>query len=103
MNISQAENIKLLNDLLICMNPIFICIFIFGIVTGVFFFSDLVNRLDRLSQRFRCPRRIIVHDQINDVYCYVYRFKGKYYSEDEFKRRKAIALNKFLNKRNLST
>ncbi|RZG71454.1 hypothetical protein [Acinetobacter sp. WCHAc060025] len=102
MNISQSENLKLLNDLLSGMTPIFIGIFILGLITGVFFFSDLVNRLDRLSQRFRCPRRIIVHDQINDVYCYVYRFKGKYYSEHEFKRRRAIALNKFLNKRNLS-
>lgn len=98
----SEQSIQAVTDLLVQLNPAFIAIFIFGIITGVFFFSDLVNRLDRLSSRFRYPRRITVHDQINDVYCYVYRFKGKYYSESEFNRRCAIARHKSFHKKDLS-
>lgn len=99
---NELQQLELVTDLLIQLNPLFILIFILGILTGVFFFTDLINRLDRLSSRFRYPKRITVHDQINDIYCYVYRFKGKYYSETEFNRRRAIARNKSFNKKDLS-
>ena len=104
MNISQAEWLKLINELLGGLTPIFIAVFIVGIITGVFFFSDLVNRLDRLSYRFRRPRRIkrSVDFGENGDFEYLYLFKGKYYSLGEFQDLRAKARNKFLNKRNLS-
>ncbi|MBJ9909524.1 hypothetical protein [Acinetobacter bereziniae] len=102
MTPSEFEQLKFIQQLLSDLMPMFIAIFLFGIITGVFFFADLINRLDRLSSRLRYSRRITVHDQINDVYCYVYRFKGKYYSESEFNRRCAIARHKSFHKKDLS-
>lgn len=101
MNISQAEQLKLINELIISLNPIFIGIFILGVITGVFFFSNLVQSLDRLSYRFRRPRRI-KRSAENGNFEYLYLFKGKYYSLVEFQDLRAKARNKFLNKRNLS-
>lgn len=104
MNISQAEQLKLLNELLLGFSPIFITVFILGIVTGVFFFTDLVNRLDRLSEHFRRPRRIKRSADFGEHgdFEYLYLFRGLYYSKGEFDEIRAKARNKFLNKRNLS-
>ena len=49
---TDYQQVKLVTDLLISLNPVFIAVFILGLISGVFFFSDLVNRLDRLSYRF---------------------------------------------------
>ncbi len=94
-----------LTDLLISLNPVFIAVFILGLISGVFFFSDLVNRLDRLSYRFRRPRRIKRSADFGEHgdFEYLYLFKGRYYSLGEYQDLRAKARNKFLNKRNLST
>lgn len=104
MTPSEFEQLKFIQQLLSDLNPIFISIFIMGIITGVFFFTDLLNRLDRLSYRFRVPRRIKAFDEINQMYVYLYRFKGKYYGLAEFeaKKKEAIASYKSFNKKDLS-
>ncbi|MBJ9905338.1 hypothetical protein [Acinetobacter bereziniae] len=104
MTQSEFEQLKFIQQLLSDLNPLFIAIFIFGIITGVFFFTDLVNRLDRLSYRFRVPRRIKAFDEINQMYVYLYRFKGKYYglAEFEVKKKEAIASYKSFHKKDLS-
>ncbi|NUF65007.1 hypothetical protein HUN33_18360 [Acinetobacter bereziniae] len=104
MTSSEFEQLKLIQQLLSDLNPIFISIFIMGIITGVFFFTDLVNRLDRLSYRFRRPRRIKRSADFGEHgdFEYLYLFKGRYYSLGEYQDLRAKARNKFLNKRNLS-
>ncbi|CEI53799.1 hypothetical protein [Acinetobacter bereziniae] len=104
MTSSEFEQLKFIQQLLSDLNPLFIGIFIFGVITGVFFFTDLVNRLDRLSYRFRRPRRIkrSVDFGEHGDFEYLYLFKGRYYSLGEYQDLRANARNKFLNKRNLS-
>lgn len=82
----------------------FIAVFLLGIFTGVFFFSDLVRRLDSLSERFRRPRRIKRSADFAEYgdFEYLYLFRGRYYSLGEYEDLRAKARNKFLNKRNLS-
>ena len=100
MNISQAEQLKLLNELLLGFSPIFLTVFILGIVTGVFFFTDLVNRLDRLSERFRRPRRIKRSADFGEHgdFEYLYLFQGRYYSLGEYEDLRAKVRNKFFIK-----
>lgn len=102
MNDLQQAQVAI--DLLTQLNPLFLAVFIFGLITGVFFFSDFVHRLDRLSERFRMPRRIKAFDEINQMYVYLYRFKGQYYCLAEFKsrRKEAIASHKSFHKKDLS-
>lgn len=104
MTPSEFEQLKFIQQLLSDLNPIFISIFIMGIITGVFFFTDLVNRLDRLSYRFRRPRRIKRSADFGEHgdFEYLYLFKGRYYSLGVYQDLRANARNKFLNKRNLS-
>lgn len=101
---TDYQQVKLVTDLLTQLNPLFIFVFILGLITGVFFFSDLVNRLDRLSGRFRSPRRIKAFDEINQMYVHLYRFKGQYYGLAEFesRRKEAIASHKSFYKKDLS-
>ncbi|MFW1816967.1 hypothetical protein ACG9X6_20250 [Acinetobacter guillouiae] len=100
----SEQSIQSVTDLLVQLNPAFIAIFILGLITGVFFFTDLVNRLDRLSERFRSPRRIKAFDEINQMYVHLYRFKGQYYGLAEFesRRKEAIASHKSFHKKDLS-
>ena len=104
MTLSQAEQLKLINDLINGFMPAIYITFLLGIITGVFFFSDIVNRLDRLSYRFRRPKRIKRSADFAEHgdFEYLYLFKGRYYSLGEFQDLRAKARNKFLNKRNLS-
>ena len=104
MTLSQAEQLKLINDLINGFMPAIYITFVLGIITGVFFFSDMVNRLDRLSYRFRRPKRIKRSADFGEHgdFEYLYLFKGRYYSLGEFQELRAKARNKFLNKRNLS-
>lgn len=101
----SEQSIQAVTDLLVQLNPLFIAIFLFGIFTGVFFFSDLMNRIDRSSHRFSAPKRIKAFDEINQMYVYLYRFKGKYYGLAEFeaKKKEAIASYKSFHKKDLST
>lgn len=100
----SEQSIQAVTDLLVQLNPAFIAIFIFGLITGVFFFSDMINRLDRLSDRFRRPRRIKAFDEINQMYVHLYLFKGQYYGLAEFeaRRKEAIASYKSFHKKDLS-
>ncbi|WP_314341458.1 hypothetical protein [Acinetobacter guillouiae] len=100
----SEQSIQAVTDLLVQLNPAFIAIFLFGLITGVFFFSDMINRFDRLSWRFRRPKRIKAFDEINQIYVYLYRFKGKYYGLAEFqaKKKEAIASYKSFHKKDLS-
>lgn len=77
--------IELLNGL----NPVFIAVFILGIMTGVFFFSDLMTRLDRLSRLYSRPSRIKFGnlngrlERKND-FEYLYFYQGRYYTSDQY-------------------
>lgn len=104
MNSTQIDQTRLLTELLTALNPAFIAIFILGLVTGVFFFSNLVNRLEMLSERFRRPRRIkrSADFGVHGDFEYLYLFRGRYYSKGQYNELRAKARNKFLNKRNLS-
>lgn len=104
MTPSEFEQLKFIQQLFSDLTPVFFSIFILGVITGVFFFADLVNRLDRLSHRFRVPRRIKAFDEINQMYVYLYRFKGSYYGLAEFesKRKEVIASYKSFHKKDLS-
>lgn len=100
----HSEQLQSTTELLTALNPIFIAIFLFGIFTGVFFFSNLMIRLHRLSECFRRPRRIKRSADFGEYgdFEYLYLFRGRYYSKGEFDELRAKARNKFLNKRNLS-
>lgn len=77
--------IELLNGL----NPAFIAVFILGIMTGVFFFSDLMTRLDRLSDLYRRPKRIKFanlngRQERKDDFEYLYFYQVRYYTNDQY-------------------
>ena len=100
----ETVQTQYLTELLTALNPLFMAIFLFGIFTGVFLFSGLMNRIDRLSIIFRQPKRIKAFDQINRRYFILYRFRGKYYGSEEFqsRRKEAIASYKSFHKKDLS-
>lgn len=76
-------------ELLNALNPAFIAVFILGIITGVFFFSDLMTRLDRLSELYRRPKRIKFGDlngrvERKDDFEYLYFYRGRYYTNEQY-------------------
>lgn len=52
------QKAQLATELLNAFTPSLIASFIFGLIVGVFFFSNLMTRLDRLSELYRRPKRI---------------------------------------------
>lgn len=104
MTPSEFEQLKFIQQLVHDLMPLFVAIFIFGIITGVFFFSDLINRIDHSAHRFSAPKRIKAFDEINQMYVHLYRFKGKYYGFAEFeaKKKEVIASYKSFHKKDLS-
>jgi hypothetical protein len=83
---TQLEQAQMATQFLNAISPILVGVFIFGLLTGVFFFSRLVHSLDRLSLRFRKPKRIkAVRDfKEHGDFEYLYLFKGRYYSLGEY-------------------
>lgn len=76
-------------ELLKALNSAFIVVFIFGIMTGVFFFSDSMTRLHRLSDLYRRPKRIKFanlngRQERKDDFEYLYFYQGRYYTNDQY-------------------
>lgn len=99
MNISESEHLKLLTELLIAINPILIAAFILGILFGVLLFSNLIDRLTKLSDRFRRPHRI-KHSLVDGDFEYLYLFRGRYYSLIEYQDLRREVRRNFINKKN---
>lgn len=87
---TELEQTKLATDLLNALSPMFIYVFISGVVFGVFFFGRLIDSIDRLGQRLRRPKRIkAVRDfKEHGDFEYLYLFNGRYYSLGEYQERK---------------
>ncbi|MQZ29580.1 hypothetical protein F4U02_00945 [Acinetobacter haemolyticus] len=97
---TELEHAKIFTDLLNALSPMFIASFIFGIVTGVFFFGRLVDSIDRLGSRLRRPNRIKAARDFGEHgdFEYLYLFKGRYYCLGEFQQLKQEAKNNFLKR-----
>lgn len=85
---NQLEQAKIATDLLNALSPMFIYVFMSGVVFGVFFFGRLVDSIDRLSIRFRRPKRIRFRNlngrhERKDNFEYLYLFEGEYYTLEQ--------------------
>ncbi|MGQ4614234.1 hypothetical protein ACUIJ1_15515 [Acinetobacter junii] len=85
---TELEQAKLATDLLNALSPMFIYVFISGVVFGVFFFGRLIDAIDRLGYRLRRPKRIRFRNlngrhERGDSYQYLYLFKGEYYTLEQ--------------------
>lgn len=83
------QKAQLATELLNAFTPSLIASFIFGLIVGVFFFSNLMTRLDRLSELYRRPKRIRfanLNGQIerNSDFEYLYFYQGRYYTNDQY-------------------
>ncbi|KXZ67575.1 hypothetical protein AVENLUH5627_02104 [Acinetobacter venetianus] len=90
---NQLEQAKIATDLLNALSPMFIYVFMSGVVFGVFFFGRLVDSIDRLGVRLRRPKRIKAARDFgeNGDFEYLYLFKGRYYCLGEFQQLKQAA------------
>lgn len=85
---TELEQAKLATDLLNALSPMFIYVFISGVVFGVFFFGRLIDAIDRLGHRLRKPRRIRFRNMNGrteraDNFEYLYLYKGDYYTSQQ--------------------
>ncbi|MBO3656710.1 hypothetical protein [Acinetobacter haemolyticus] len=85
---TELEHAQIVTDLLNALSPMFIASFIFGIVTGVFFFGRLIDSIDRLGERLRRPKRIRFRNmngrhERGDNFEYLYLFNGEYYTLEQ--------------------
>lgn len=99
MNISESEHLKLVTELLIAINPILFGVFILGILFGVLLFGNLMDRLTKLNDRFRRPRRI-KHSLQNGDFEYLYLFRGRYYSLNKYQDLRREFRRNFIIKKN---
>lgn len=92
---TQLEQAQIATEFLNAISPMFVAVFILGLLTGVFFFGRLIHSLDRLSVRFRRPKRIkAVRDfKEHGDFEYLYLFQGRYYSLGEYQERKKQVFN----------
>ena len=85
---TELEQAKLATDLLNALSPMFIYVFISGVVFGVFFFGRIIDSIDRLGYRLRKPRRIRFRNmngrtERGDNFEYLYLYKGDYYTSQQ--------------------
>lgn len=97
---TELEQAKIATDLLNALSPMFIFVFMSGLVFGVFFFGRVVESLDRLSVRFRKPKRIKFgnlngrHER-KDNFEYLYLFRNEYYTLDQYQFLKRQEIERF--------
>lgn len=85
---TELEHAQIVTELLKSFNPVFIGIFLLGLLTGVFFFGRLIDSIDRLGERLRRPKRICFRNmngrqERGDNSQYLYLFKGEYYTLEQ--------------------
>ncbi len=86
---TQDQKVQLATELLNGLTPVLIAAFIFGLITGVFFFSNLMDRFDRLSELYRRPKRIRFANLNGRIerksdFEYLYFYQGRYYTNDQY-------------------
>lgn len=100
---TDLEHARIVTELLNSLSPLFIAVFILGLLTGVFFFGRLIDSIDRLGERLRRPKRIRFRNlngrhERGDNFEYLYLFKGEYFTLEQQQFLKRQALQRFRNK-----
>ncbi|MDA3451974.1 hypothetical protein MKL33_15010 [Acinetobacter sp. AOR43_HL] len=100
---TELENARIVTELLNSLSPLFIAVFILGLLTGVFFFGRLIDSIDRLGERLRRPKRIRFRNmngrhERGDSFEYLYLFKGEYFTLEQQQFLKRQALQRLRNK-----
>lgn len=85
---TELEHAQIVTELLKSFNPVFMGVFLLGLLSGVFFFGRLIDSIDRLGERLRRPKRIRFRNmngrhERGDDYEYLYLFKGEYYTLEQ--------------------
>ncbi|MHA3058988.1 hypothetical protein [Acinetobacter sp. ANC 4641] len=78
----QLHAAQIVHDLLLSLNPLFIAIFIFGVVVGVFFFSGLFRFFNRFLDKVM-PFRIVYISDLGEK-TELYRWGKSYYSRQKY-------------------
>lgn len=100
---TELENARIVTELLNSLSPLFIAVFILGLLTGVFFFGRFIDSIDRLGERLRRPKRIRFRNmngrhERGDSFEYLYLFKGEYFTLEQQQFLKRQALQRLRNK-----
>ncbi|AZN69123.1 hypothetical protein DX910_13585 [Acinetobacter haemolyticus] len=85
---TELEHAQIVTELLKSFNPVFIGVFLLGLLSGVFFFGRLIDSIDRLGERLRRPKRIRFRNmngrhERGDNFEYLYLFNGEYYTLEQ--------------------
>lgn len=93
---TQQEQAQFALDLLSAFNAIMIPVFFMGVLVGSFFFSRVLQYIDKITDKYK-PESVIFAYQSGTYTQELFRFEDKYYPIDDYKT--LINLQKYKIKR----